>query len=146
MHHRSMSRRDFLALSGAAAAIGFGGPRRARAAKDADEFRSADLVVYNARVYTIDSRLPRAEAFAVRGDRFLAVGGNREIRGLIGRKTATFDAAQMTIVPGFNDSHNHAPGDALLYEVLVGNPYEVEFVKISDIIAKLRAKAKNTPA
>ena len=29
-----------------------------------------DLVVFNAKVYTVDSRNPRAEAFAVKGDRF----------------------------------------------------------------------------
>ena len=52
----------------------------------------------------------------------------------------------MTIVPGFNDSHNHAPGNELLYEVLVGNPYDVEFVSIASIIDKLRERAATTPA
>ena len=50
----------------------------------------------------------------------------------------------MTIVPGFIDCHNHAPGDTLLYEVIVGNPFEVEFVTIRSIVDKLRAKAKET--
>ncbi len=44
----------------------------------------------------------------------------------------------MTVVPGFIDCHNHAGGDVLLYEVLVGNPFEVEFVTIRSIIDKLR--------
>ena len=48
----------------------------------------------------------------------------------------------MTIVPGFIDCHNHAPGDVLLYEVILGNPYEVEFVSIASIIEKLRVKAQ----
>ena len=51
----------------------------------------------------------------------------------------------MTIVPGFIDCHNHAGGTTLLYEVLVGNPFEVEFVTIASIIEKLRAKARQTP-
>src|SRR3982751_1732221 len=51
----------------------------------------------------------------------------------------------MTIVPGFTDCHNHAGGDTLLYEVLVGNPFEVEFVTIDSIIDKLRTKARQTP-
>jgi predicted amidohydrolase YtcJ len=51
----------------------------------------------------------------------------------------------MTIVPGFIDAHNHAPGAILLYEVLVGNPYQVEFVTIASIIDKLRARARETP-
>jgi predicted amidohydrolase YtcJ len=64
---------------------------------------------------------------------------------LIGKRTETFDARQMTIVPGFIDAHNHAPGAILLYEVLVGNPYQVEFVTIASIIDKLRARARETP-
>jgi predicted amidohydrolase YtcJ len=52
----------------------------------------------------------------------------------------------MTVVPGFIDCHNHAGGDILLYEVLVGNPYDVEFVTIASIIGKLRAKAEKTPS
>ena len=144
MHQHNKSRRDFLALAGAGVAA-LGVSSWARAAKAAEDFRSADLVVYNAKVYTVDSRRPRAEAFAVRGDRFLSVGSSEEIRRLIGKKTATLDAERMTIVPGFIDSHNHAPGNELLYEVLVGNPYEVEFVTIADIVGKLRAKAQSTP-
>ena len=107
--------------------------------------QDADLVVFNAKVYTVDSRSPKAEAFAVKAGRFSAVGGNAEIRALIGKGTQTFDARQMTVVPGFIDCHNHAPGNVLLYEVLVGNPFVVEFVTISSIIEKLRAKAAKTP-
>jgi predicted amidohydrolase YtcJ len=106
---------------------------------------NADLVVFNARVYTVDSRVPKAEAFAVKAGRFVAVGSNADIKGLIAKGTQTFDAMQMTVVPGFVDCHNHAPGNTLLYEVLVGNPYEVEFVTISSIVDKLRAKARETP-
>ena len=36
--------------------------------------RNADLVVLNAKVYTVDERAPKAEAFAVKGGRFVAVG------------------------------------------------------------------------
>jgi predicted amidohydrolase YtcJ len=105
-----------------------------------------DLVVFNAKVYTVDSRNPRAEAFAVKAGRFVAVGTTRDMKALAGKNTQTYDAQQMTIVPGFIDCHNHAPGTTLLYEVLVGNPYEVEFVTISSIVEKLRARAKETPA
>jgi predicted amidohydrolase YtcJ len=116
-------------------------PRSAAAADGPD----ADLVVSNAKVYTVDSRMPKAEAFAVKASRFTAVGSNTEINGLIGKGTQTFDARGMTIVPGFIDTHNHATGNVLLYEVLVGNPYEVEFVTIARIVEKLRAKARETP-
>jgi predicted amidohydrolase YtcJ len=104
-----------------------------------------DLVVFNAKVYTIDPLMPRAEAFAVKAGRFMAVGSSEEIKSLAGERTQTCDAEQMTIVPGFIDAHNHAPGAILLYEVLVGNPYDVEFVTIESIVEKLRARARETP-
>jgi len=105
-----------------------------------------DLIVFNAKVYTMDSATPRAEAFAVNGGRFAAVGKTSGIRALAGKRTQLVDAKQMTVVPGFTDCHNHAGGTTLLYEVLVGNPFEVEFVTIGSIVEKLRAKAHETPA
>jgi predicted amidohydrolase YtcJ len=104
-----------------------------------------DLVVYNAKVYTIDNSLPRAEGFAIAGSRFVAIGSSADMRALIGKRTRTFDAKGMTIVPGFTDTHNHARGTMLLYEVLVGNPFEVEFVTIQSIIDKLKAKVRELP-
>jgi predicted amidohydrolase YtcJ len=105
----------------------------------------ADLVVFNAKVYTVDARAPKADGFAVKAGRFTAIGSTAEMKALTGKGTQTFDAKQMTIVPGFIDCHNHATGEVLLYEVLVGNPYEVEFVTIDSIVEKLRTKAARTP-
>jgi predicted amidohydrolase YtcJ len=143
MTNRRRSRREFLGVTGASIAGVIGGPWLNRAS--AAETQNPDLIVLNAKVYTVDSSAPNAEAFAVKAGRFLAVGSNQEIRALNGKGTQTFDAKQMTVVPGFIDCHNHAPGDVLLYEVLVGNPYVVEFVSVDSIVAKLRAKAQQTP-
>src|SRR5882757_4387917 len=138
------SRRGFIGLTGAGIAGIAGGSWLGVAA--AAEAIDPDLVVYNAKVYTVDVRMPKAEAFAVRDSRFVAVGSSDEIRKLAGKQTRTLDAGQMTIVPGFIDCHNHASGDVLLYEVLVGNPFEVEFVTIASVVDKLRRKASETPA
>jgi predicted amidohydrolase YtcJ len=105
-----------------------------------------DMVVVNAKVYAMDARAPRAEAFAVKDGRFIAVGSTSEVRNLAGAGTQVYDAKGMTVVPGFIDCHNHAGGETLLYEVLVGNPFEVEFVSILSIVGKLRARAQETPA
>jgi predicted amidohydrolase YtcJ len=144
MTKHACSRRSFIGMAGAGIA-GAALPRWAVAGLFADA-RDAELVVFNAKVYTVDSKLPNAEAFAVRGGKFIAVGKSADIKDLIGKNTQIIDAQQMTVVPGFIDSHNHASGNTLLYEVLVGNPYEVEFVTISSIVDKLRLKAKTTPA
>ena len=137
------SRRQFMGLTGAGFAAALGGPWAAIAA--AAEGQDADLVVLNAKVYTVDSGVPRAEAFAIKGGRFAAVGSSADMKAFIGKQTQTYDAKQMTVVAGFIDCHNHAPGNVLLYEVLVGNPYVVEFVTIDSIVAKLHARAQQTP-
>jgi predicted amidohydrolase YtcJ len=111
----------------------------------AAEGPDVDLVVFNAKVHTVDPRAPKAEAFAIKNSRFLSIGTSAEIKAMAGKGTQTFDAKGMTIVPGFIDTHNHATGNVLLYEVLVGNPYEVEFVTIESIIVKLRARAQANP-
>jgi predicted amidohydrolase YtcJ len=134
-----------MAMTGAGIA-GAAIPHWAAAAGSFANARDAELVVFNAKVYTVDPRVPNAQAFAVRGGKFIAVGKSDQIKGLIGKGTQTIDVQGMTVVPGFIDSHNHASGNTLLYEVLVGNPYEVEFVTIASIVDKLRAKAKTTPA
>src|SRR5882672_10522398 len=141
--NRRGGRRGFMKLTGAGIAALAGGiwPRTSTA----DEGQDADLVVFNGKVYTVDSQLSKVEAFAVKGGRFTNVGNTEEIKALIGKRTQTFDAKQMAVVPGFIDCHNHAPGDVLLYEVIVGNPYVVEFVTIDSIVDKLRAKAARTP-
>ncbi|HEX3879232.1 MAG TPA: amidohydrolase [Bryobacteraceae bacterium] len=137
-----MNRRRFAgALGGLAAALTR--PQAIQAAADGNN--DPDLLVTNARVYTVDDRVPKAEAFAVKNARFTAIGAAADIKRLAGKGTQTLDARGMTIVPGFIDCHNHAPGNTLLYEVLVGNPYVVEFVTIASIIDKLRAKARDTP-
>ncbi len=144
------SRREFMGLTaaGVAAALAPSWLRDARATSGTQGAQGTDpdLVVLNARVFTMDSRAPTAEAFAVKNGRFVAVGSTAAVRALAAKGTQTFDARQMTVVPGFTDCHNHAGGSTLLYEVLVGNPFEVEFVTIASIIDKLRAKARQTPA
>lgn len=129
-------------LGGAAASAGgLFWPGALRAASDP---RSADLIVRNARVVTMDVGRPTAEALAVRDGRFIAVGSTAAIDGLRGKATEIYDARGMTIVPGFIDCHLHPEGETLLYEVLVGNPYEAEFVTIDSIVAKLKERAAKT--
>jgi predicted amidohydrolase YtcJ len=136
------TRRDLLALTGASLII----PALGAQEQESPSTTSVpELVVFNARVFTVDPRQPRAEAFAIKNGRFLAVGSSADVRNLIRPGTPTWDAQGAAIVPGFIDTHNHAVGATLLYEVLVGNPFEVEFVTIDSIIQKLRARAAVTP-
>ena len=113
------SRREFMGLTTAGAAgiltrpwLGDSGGFFPTIAAQSRQGVDPDLVVFNAKVYTMDhGRCRRAEAFAMSGGRFVAVGSTATIKGLAGKRTQTFDAKQMTIVPGFTDCHNHAGGD-----------------------------------
>ena len=78
---------------------------------------SPDLIVHDAIVLTMDHDMPRATAFAVEGDRFVAVGSDVEVLALAGPGTTVIDLDGMTVTPGFIDSHSHWIGDRWLYGV-----------------------------
>jgi predicted amidohydrolase YtcJ len=142
-----VTRRRFLALASSGAMI-LGAPalrKEARAQDSPARTTAPDVIVVNANIYTVDPKLPRAEAFAIRGGRLQGVGSNADVRNLAHRDTPVFDAQKMTIVPGLIDCHNHAEGESLLFKVLVGDPFEVKFVTIDDIVEKLKKRADETP-
>lgn len=68
---------------------------------------SADLVILNARVLTMDDDAPRASAVAVRGQRLERIGSDADVRPLIGPDTRVIDAEGRTLLPGFVESHLH---------------------------------------
>ena len=67
----------------------------------------ADTVIRNTNVITINSRQPRAQAVAIRHGKFIAVGDNDTVAGLMGPGTQVLDLPGKTIVPGFIDAHIH---------------------------------------
>jgi hypothetical protein len=60
----------------------------------------ADLVVVNATIITVDRDHSRAQALAVKGDKFIAVGTDAQIRKLVGADTTVVDAEGKTVTPG----------------------------------------------
>jgi predicted amidohydrolase YtcJ len=70
----------------------------------------ADLVLYNANIYTVDSAMPRAGALVVTGGRIVFVGGNEEARQYIGQKTESIDCKGNFVMPGFMEGHGHLHG------------------------------------
>jgi predicted amidohydrolase YtcJ len=71
---------------------------------------AADLVLVNARVWTVNKAQPEAEAVAVWRDRVLAVGKSDEVRALAGPKTRVLDLKGRRVLPGLYDSHVHLLG------------------------------------
>jgi predicted amidohydrolase YtcJ len=61
----------------------------------------------HARIYTVNEKQPWAEALAIRGDRIVAVGSDKEIEAYRGSSTQVIDAAGRLVLPGFEDCHIH---------------------------------------
>ncbi len=108
------TRGEFLALVGAAAAgLGTGGklPDRRRLRRRwrqaPTEIGEPDFVLLDGTVYTVEEDQPVAEAFAVKDGYFVAVGSSDDVMNLVGPDTEVFDAAGMTVTPGFIDTHLH---------------------------------------
>ncbi|MEX2454169.1 MAG: amidohydrolase family protein, partial [Rhodospirillaceae bacterium] len=74
---------------------------------------SADLIVTNGRIVTVDPTDRIAEAVAARGERIVAVGGAAEIAALGGPATETVDAGGRTVIPGMTDGHAHMDREGL---------------------------------
>ncbi len=74
---------------------------------DAQSRPTADLIIRNARIWTVDKNHPTAQAVAVLRDRIVAVGSNDEIGAWRGAQTRVIDAAGKLLLPGFNDAHVH---------------------------------------
>ena len=68
---------------------------------------TADLIIVNANVHTLDAARPAAEAVAIYGNHIVAVGTSAEVRKLAGAQTRVIDAHGALVMPGFNDAHVH---------------------------------------
>ena len=71
---------------------------------------TADLVLKNGLVYTMDADRPKAQAVAVIGNRIAVVGVNEDVEPFIGPDTRVIDLEGQTMVPGLKESHGHLMG------------------------------------
>jgi predicted amidohydrolase YtcJ len=84
--------------------------------------QQVDMILYNGRVYTVDSAFSVAQAFAVSDGKIVAVGTDADIRG---RYTAGLEAnaGANAVYPGFIDAHAHFVeyGQSLFQAALFGS-------------------------
>jgi len=102
----------------------------------------ADAVYYNAKIITMWEGRPLAQALAIRGNRFLAVGSNQEVLAKAGHMTRRVDLGGRCVVPGLIDSHTHPSGAALSEQE---GPVPV-MNTIAEIQAYIRKQAAKLPA
>ncbi len=70
--------------------------------------QNADLILYNAKVFTAEPGQPLQQAIAVAGGKVLQVGSNEDIRKLAGSGSKQVDLGGKVLMPGFIDSHSHS--------------------------------------
>ena len=101
----------------------------------------ADTVLVNGRIFTANPSQPWVQALAIRGDRVIAAGDVATVAPLAKMSTRTIDLGGRTVVPGFNDAHQHIaiypPSDHLTL------PFDPTLDQIADA---LKTQIKTTPA
>jgi hypothetical protein len=103
---------------------------------------SADLILKNGRIATQDARRSFAEAVAIKGDRFIAVGTEKEVMEYCDDRTQIIDLNRRTAIPGLNDSHIHLIRGGLNYNLELrwdGVP------SLADGLRMLREQVQRTP-
>jgi predicted amidohydrolase YtcJ len=102
---------------------------------------AADLIITNAKVWTVDGSLPTAQAVAVLGDRIVAVGSIADVNAWRGPNTTVIDAGGKLLLPGFNDAHVH----------FVSGGQQLDNVQLNDATSpeefarRIAARARITP-
>jgi predicted amidohydrolase YtcJ len=102
---------------------------------------AADLLVINAKVYTVDEAQPTAQAVAVIGERIVAVGSNSDVESWRGPRTRVIDAGGKLLLPGFDDAHVH----------FVSGGSQLDSVQLNDVTSaqefarRIGERAKVTP-
>jgi predicted amidohydrolase YtcJ len=91
---------------------------------------AVDLIVINGKVYAADGGTELAEAVAVRGNKVIRVGSNREIQRLKRAQTIVVDAKGGAVMPGFNDAHAHIVNGGLsLDQINLGDADTLDAIK-----------------
>jgi predicted amidohydrolase YtcJ len=75
--------------------------------------QAPDTIYFNGAIITMSSAQPNAQAIAIRGDRFVAVGSNNDVLKTAGPETRKIDLGGKCVVPGIIESHVHPIGAAL---------------------------------
>jgi predicted amidohydrolase YtcJ len=133
----SVNRGAFVAMVGglvAASAV-----RPAVAAGD-----SADTILVNGYFRTMSAHQPTAEAVAITGGRFTAIGSKTHVMAYKGPNTKIVDVKGTTVLPGFVEPHMH-----FIYEIVIANMLSASYpttTTLDEFIAALKAGLPKVPA
>jgi len=101
--------------------------------------KAPDLILVNAKIYTVDSKFSTAEAVAIADGKFTAAGTTAQIRKLSGLSTRIVDAGGKTIVPGLQDNHLHNAGGGPGVDLFNART-------LQDVLDRIRARVQEAKA
>jgi predicted amidohydrolase YtcJ len=104
------------------------------------EQQRPELILFNGNVFTVNPAEPRAQAVAISGGRFLAVGSDADVMNLAGPGVRKLNLGGNTVLPGFIDAHSHPAQAGLSHLRMV----DCDLRSISAIQAALRERAAKT--
>ncbi|MBI4478413.1 MAG: amidohydrolase family protein [Acidobacteria bacterium] len=117
--------------------------------------QTADTILHNGKILTVDPSFTVAEAIAIRGSQIAAVGTNQQILAMVGPNTKKIDLKGLSVIPGIIDTHNHihdysenSYGGEIGSEGLLAYPIDWAAVKTTeDVLNQVRGTiAKHQPA
>jgi predicted amidohydrolase YtcJ len=100
---------------------------------------TADLILSNGKIVTVDDRFTIAQAVAIKGNRIVAIGTNQEMERLAAPNARRINLRGRTVIPGLIDNHNHLLRAAATW------PLELRFEGVGTrrkAIEMIRARAK----
>lgn len=101
---------------------------------------SPDAIFFNGKLITVDAGFSTQQAFAVKGETFVAVGSDKRIRALAGSATRLIDLRGAAVIPGLTDNHDHVYDSANI--MLRGVSLEGA-TSASDALARIRQAVAN---
>lgn len=102
---------------------------------------TADIVLFNGAIYTVDDNNSMVEAVAIKADTILFVGNRSELDGYIGKDTKQIDLNGKTMVPGLVEGHAHLMGvgfNLLNVDLMYAQSYD-------EVIKMVQERAQSTP-
>src|SRR5262245_33612633 len=101
------------------------------------QLQPADTILTNGQVITVDARFSIAQAVAITGGKFTAVGTSADIGKLAGPSTTVVDLKGRTVIPGLADDHLHDAGG--------GPGVDLSQTRsIADVLAAIAARVKQS--
>ena len=101
--------------------------------------QSADLILHNGAIYTVDKNNSTVQAVAIKDGKFVAVGSNADAMKLRGPSTRVIDLRGRFVVPGFNDNHVHFASAAqfLEFNIMRASTQDQFVARVKDVISRL---------